>query len=264
MQTSPQIRSVSQNAKIGCVSQNHTPAPNLHEQTPKPQGAEASPFPHNSHKQKAKLTKLAPFRKITPASQPNRFCTNKLYRRTRNTAVSDIKFGSTSTFRCPARKIPRSIVQFCFFASASKSCTVRKWMFGESYQSCGNSFVFGARPVHRCASRTRPVPEIRKRHNRPPSHAQHLAQDLQRMPRLLQRLAQDHVIERLVRIIRKPLLDIALIHRNSARNRPLHLRARQSRRRVHPRPCSRPATPAARLRRSPSRARACSARQSRR
>ena len=68
--------------------------------------------------------------------------------------------------------------------------------------------------------------EVRKRDDRPPAHAQHLLQHLQRGARFLQRLAQDHVIERLVRIIREALIDIALIDRNAPRNRAAHLRRR--------------------------------------
>src|ERR1039457_404411 len=53
-----------------------------------------------------------------------------------------------------------------------------------------------------------------------------LPQHPQRVPRLLQRLAQNHVIERLVRIIGQPMVDVALIDRHAAGDGALHLRAR--------------------------------------
>ena len=70
------------------------------------------------------------------------------------------------------------------------------------------------------------MPEVGERHDGPPSHAQHLPQHVQRLPRLPQRLAQDHVIERLVRIIGQPLVDIALIRRHAAGDGALHSRTR--------------------------------------
>ena len=68
-------------------------------------------------------------------------------------------------------------------------------MLGESYQSWGKSLVFGARPLTRCASRTDQWPKLGKatmacRPTRSISRS-----TLQRVARLLQRLAQDHVVE---------------------------------------------------------------------
>src|SRR4051794_21142034 len=45
----------------------------------------------------------------------------------------------------------------------------------------------------------RPVAEIWERHNRAPSYAEHLVQDLERTAGLLKRLAEDYVVEGLVR-----------------------------------------------------------------
>ncbi len=67
-----------------------------------------------------------------------------------------------------------------------------------------------------------PVPEIGKRHDHPPADAQHFVQNLERPVRLLQRLAKDDVIERLVRVVREPFVDVALIDRYAARDRAPH------------------------------------------
>jgi len=68
--------------------------------------------------------------------------------------TSASKLGRIATFLGPCRNILRSTFHFSVAASDSKSSTVRKWMLGELYQSCGKSFVLGARPVNRCARRT--------------------------------------------------------------------------------------------------------------
>ena len=48
------------------------------------------------------------------------------------------------------------------------------------------------------------------------SHSQHLAQHVQRITRLLQRLAQNDEIKGLVRVVRKSVVDVALVGRYSA------------------------------------------------
>ena len=82
---------------------------------------------------------------------------------------------------------------------------VRKWIFGESYQSCGNSFVRGARPDHRWDKPNTPVAEIRECDDRAMADAQHLLQNLQRLADFLQRLAENDVIERVVGIVGETL-----------------------------------------------------------
>ena len=72
----------------------------------------------------------------------------------------------------------------------------------------------------------RPVAEIRKRHDGAPAHAQHLAENPERVASLLQGLAEDHVIERVIGIILEHFVDVALIGRHAARDGPLHLGGR--------------------------------------
>ena len=70
------------------------------------------------------------------------------------------------------------------------------------------------------------MPVIRKRHDRSPADAQHLAQHLQRPVGLLQSLAQDDVIEDAIRKVGEALVDIALKDGDAAGDRALHFRAR--------------------------------------
>ena len=92
----------------------------------------------------------------TPRAQPWPFGGRRLrFRRTRNTATSASRFGSAVTLRWPARKYRRSTISPSNRASASKSCTVRKWMLGDSYHSYGNSGVRGAPPAEQHRQRAR-------------------------------------------------------------------------------------------------------------
>ena len=68
--------------------------------------------------------------------------------------------------------------------------------------------------------------EIREGHDAPAPHAQHFAQHPPRLPRFLQGLAEDHVIEGVVGIVGQPLIDIALKHGDPARDRAAHFLAR--------------------------------------
>src|SRR5436190_19875362 len=81
-------------------------------------------------------------------------------------------------------------------------------------------------PTHQHGLAHSPVTEIRKCHDRPPSNAQHLSQDFERMTALLQRLAENHVIEGAIRIVCQTFVDIALIRGYTARDCSLHLAAR--------------------------------------
>src|SRR3954471_17364775 len=72
---------------------------------------------------------------------------------------------------------------------------------------------------HPCA----PVSEVRERHNRVMSHPEHLAQYAQWISHLLQRLAENHEIKSPVRVIRKALVDVALIRGHSACDSALNL-----------------------------------------
>ena len=78
--------------------------------------------------------------------------------RTKYTATSARRFAIALICRAPARKNRRSMLNPSARASCSKSSTVRKWMFGDSYHSYGNSRVFGARPLSSSDSRTLQCP----------------------------------------------------------------------------------------------------------
>src|SRR6185437_3470075 len=68
--------------------------------------------------------------------------------------------------------------------------------------------------------------EIRKRHDAMAADAQHLPKYFQRLAGFLQRLAEDDVVEDIVRVIGKSLLDIALKNGDAARNSALDQRSR--------------------------------------
>src|SRR5688572_5516700 len=67
----------------------------------------------------------------------------------------------------------------------------------------------------------RPMAEVRESDDGAPPDAKHLAQNLERLANLLEGLTQNHVFESFVRIIGKALIDVSLVHRDAARDRPL-------------------------------------------
>ncbi len=118
-----------------------------------------------------------------------------------------------------------SMVQCCNCTRPSKSSTVKKWMFGESNQSCGNSLVLGARPVNRCASRTLQWPKLgNATMARRPTRS--ISRSTLRGARdSCKRLAQDHIVEGLIREIGERVLDVAVKDGNAARDGLPHFRA---------------------------------------
>src|SRR5580658_10678735 len=64
-----------------------------------------------------------------------------------------------------------------------------------------------------------PVAEVRERDDGAASDSQHFAQHFERSARFLQRLAEDYVVERLIREIGERVLDVAVKDRNASGNR---------------------------------------------
>ena len=99
-------------------------------------------------------------------------------------------------------------------------------MLGELYQSCGKSDVCGARPGEQVRQAHGPVAEVGESHNHAVSDAQHLPQHGERVVRLLQRLAEDDVIERAVGVFADAGFDVALVDGDAAGNGALGVGAR--------------------------------------
>ena len=92
---------------------------------------------------------------------------------------------------------------------------VQKWMLGESYQAYGRLSVCGMLAAEQDLQPDAPMAEIRERHDGAAADAQHVFQHHARLPRRLQRLRQDHVVEGIVGIIRQVGVGVALDHRES-------------------------------------------------
>ena len=175
---------------------------------------------------------------------------------TRNTATSAKRFGSKVICRAPCKKMRFSMVQFCICDQALEIVNGEEVDVGRIEPIVRKQLGFGRAAGEQMRQPHTPVAEVRERDDGAASHAQHLAQHFQRRARFLQGLAQDHVIEGLVREDR-PARPRYRCEKPKRRARWLAgLSILRSPRRAHPRACFRPARPATRPRRSPDPARA--------
>ena len=140
-----------------------------------------------------------------------------------------------------ARQMRRSTVHPSLRTNSSKSLTVKKWDIRRVVPTVREQLGPRRAPAHEVRPPHTPVAEIRECHDGVTPYAQHLPHNLEGAKRLLESLAQDDVIESLVRIARQPLLDISLVDGDTPRDRLLHLGRRRFRGPWRRRLCSRPA-----------------------
>ena len=100
---------------------------------------------------------------------------------------------------------------------------VSEWMFGVLYHWYGSELVTGALPVKSRCSRALQCPKFGKLATTIPTHAQGLVQDGHGLPGFLEGLAEDHVIEAVVRVVRETLVEVAVVDGHTLGHRLVHL-----------------------------------------